>query len=178
MYERSELDCLIYNAPLEHADLILNDDPKTYLRTLQSTSCLTNNVPPVPTTTYCRDGRDFCVFFYRNEQGIGFALPVINTSEDGKYFVMEYRGNSTGKECAKVLSSWAGKTAHFITSSYISGSSWNTAPAITALKVKAVCFMHLSLQSYRGYAITFSRIKCIDPYRKSEGSDCPLGQRQ
>lgn len=101
-----------------------------------------NDVPPVPITTYCRDGRDFCVFFYRNEQGIGFALPVINTSEDGKYFVMEYciypeyRGNSTGKECAKVLLSWARKTAHFITSSYISGSSWNTALAIIAWKVK------------------------------------------
>ena len=34
MYERSELDCLIYNAPQEYADLILNDDPETYLRTV------------------------------------------------------------------------------------------------------------------------------------------------
>ena len=33
MYERSELDYLIYNAPLEYADLILNGDPETYLRT-------------------------------------------------------------------------------------------------------------------------------------------------
>ena len=32
MYERSELDYLIYNAPLEYADLILNGDPETYLK--------------------------------------------------------------------------------------------------------------------------------------------------
>lgn len=32
MYQRSELDYLIYNAPLEYADLILNGDPETYLR--------------------------------------------------------------------------------------------------------------------------------------------------
>ena len=34
MYERSELDYLIYNAPLENADLILNGDPETYLKTV------------------------------------------------------------------------------------------------------------------------------------------------
>lgn len=34
MYERSELDYLIYNAPLEYANLILNGDPETYLRTV------------------------------------------------------------------------------------------------------------------------------------------------
>lgn len=32
MYERSELDYLIYNAPLEYADLILNGDPERYLK--------------------------------------------------------------------------------------------------------------------------------------------------
>ena len=32
MYERSELDYLIYNAPLEYADLILNGDPEAYLK--------------------------------------------------------------------------------------------------------------------------------------------------
>ena len=32
MYQRSELDYLIYNAPLEYADLILNGDPETYLK--------------------------------------------------------------------------------------------------------------------------------------------------
>ena len=34
MYERSELDYLIYNAPLEYADLILNGDPEAYLKTV------------------------------------------------------------------------------------------------------------------------------------------------
>ena len=34
IYERSELDDLIYNAPLEYADLILNGDPETYLKTV------------------------------------------------------------------------------------------------------------------------------------------------
>ena len=34
MYERSELDYLIYNAPLEYAELILNGDPETYLKTV------------------------------------------------------------------------------------------------------------------------------------------------
>ncbi len=32
MYQRSELDYLIYNAPLDYADLILNGDPETYLK--------------------------------------------------------------------------------------------------------------------------------------------------
>ena len=34
MYQRSELDYLIYNDPIGYADLILNGDPKTYLRTV------------------------------------------------------------------------------------------------------------------------------------------------
>lgn len=34
MYQRSELDWLIYNAPLEYAELILNGDPETYLKTV------------------------------------------------------------------------------------------------------------------------------------------------
>ena len=32
MYQRSELDWLIYSAPLEYADLILNGDPEKYLK--------------------------------------------------------------------------------------------------------------------------------------------------
>ena len=32
MYERSELDYLIYSDPLAYADLILNGDPEAYLR--------------------------------------------------------------------------------------------------------------------------------------------------
>ena len=34
MYQRSELDYLIYNAPLEYAELILNGDPELYLKTV------------------------------------------------------------------------------------------------------------------------------------------------
>ena len=34
MYERSELDYLIYNAPVAYAELILNGDPETYLKTV------------------------------------------------------------------------------------------------------------------------------------------------
>ena len=32
MYQRSELDYLIYNDPVGYADLILNDDPEEYLK--------------------------------------------------------------------------------------------------------------------------------------------------
>ena len=34
MYERLELDYLIYNDPVAYAELILNDDPETYLKTV------------------------------------------------------------------------------------------------------------------------------------------------
>ena len=34
MYQRSELDWLIYNAPLDYADLVLNGNPGTYLKTV------------------------------------------------------------------------------------------------------------------------------------------------
>lgn len=34
MYERSELDWLIFNAPVEYADLVLNGDPVNYLKTV------------------------------------------------------------------------------------------------------------------------------------------------
>ena len=33
MYQRSELDYLIYNDPVGYAELILNGDPETYLKT-------------------------------------------------------------------------------------------------------------------------------------------------
>ncbi len=42
MYERSELDYLIYNAPLEYADLVLNGDPETYLKTVTEYKTLDN----------------------------------------------------------------------------------------------------------------------------------------
>ena len=32
MYQRSELDYLIYNDPIAYADLILSGDPKAYLK--------------------------------------------------------------------------------------------------------------------------------------------------
>ena len=34
MAQRTELDYLIYNAPLGYADLILNGDPKEYLKNM------------------------------------------------------------------------------------------------------------------------------------------------
>ena len=52
------------------------------------------------------------LFFRRDGQDIGFAMPVIFTTEDGKCFIMEFcvypefRGNGTGKECARVLLDW------------------------------------------------------------------------
>ena len=55
----------------------------------------------------------YFLFFHRDGRDIGFAMPVIFTSEDGKCFIMEYcvypefRGNGTGKECARVLLEWA-----------------------------------------------------------------------
>ena len=53
------------------------------------------------------------LFFHRDGQDIGFAMPVIYTTEDDKCFIMEYcvypefRGNGTGQECAGVLLDWA-----------------------------------------------------------------------
>ena len=32
MYERSELDYLLFNDPAAYADLVLNDDPERYLK--------------------------------------------------------------------------------------------------------------------------------------------------
>ena len=34
MYQRSELDYLIYNDPVAYAELMLNGDPETYLNTV------------------------------------------------------------------------------------------------------------------------------------------------
>ena len=34
MYQRSELDYLIYNDPIGDADLVLNGSPETYLKTV------------------------------------------------------------------------------------------------------------------------------------------------
>ena len=57
--------------------------------------------------------RCYFLFFHRDGRDVGFAMPVIFTSEDGKCFIMEYcvypefRGNGTGKECTRVLLDWA-----------------------------------------------------------------------
>ncbi len=60
-----------------------------------------------------RQNRCHYLFFQRNGQDIGFAMPVIYTTEDGKCFIMEYcvypafRGNGTGRACAGALLNWA-----------------------------------------------------------------------
>lgn len=59
--------------------------------------------------------KDRCsyIFFCRDGADIGFALPVIYASEDGKCLVAEfcvfpeYRGGGTGTACAKALLRWA-----------------------------------------------------------------------
>ena len=57
--------------------------------------------------------RCYYLFFHRDGQDIGFALPAIFTSEDGKCFILEFcifpefRGGGTGRECAAVLLEWA-----------------------------------------------------------------------
>ena len=40
MYQRSELDYLTYNDPVGYADLILNGDPETYLKTVTECNSL------------------------------------------------------------------------------------------------------------------------------------------
>lgn len=40
MYQRSELDWLIYNDPLAYAELILNGNPKLYLRAVTEKTLL------------------------------------------------------------------------------------------------------------------------------------------
>lgn len=57
--------------------------------------------------------RCFFLFFHRGGQDIGFAMPVIFNTEDGKCFIMafcvypEFRGSGTGKACAGTLLDWA-----------------------------------------------------------------------
>ena len=46
MYERSELDYLIYHDPPAYADLVLNGNPETYLKTVteyKSLNCCETN---------------------------------------------------------------------------------------------------------------------------------------
>ena len=42
MYQRSELDYLIDNDPVAYADLILNGDPATYLKTVTEYKSMDN----------------------------------------------------------------------------------------------------------------------------------------
>lgn len=42
MYQRSELDWLIYNAPLDYADLVLHGDPEKYLKAVTEYRSLEN----------------------------------------------------------------------------------------------------------------------------------------
>lgn len=42
MYERSELDYLVYNDPAAYADLILNGDPEKYLKAVTKYKSLEN----------------------------------------------------------------------------------------------------------------------------------------
>ena len=65
------------------------------------------------------------LFFHRDGQDIGFAMPVIYTTEDGKCFIMEFcvypqfRGNGTGKACAGLLLEWARENgAHYAELNY------------------------------------------------------------
>ena len=59
--------------------------------------------------------QDPCYFLYFqcDDREIGFCMPIIFRSEDYKCFIMEfcvypeYRGNGTGRDCAKALLDWA-----------------------------------------------------------------------
>ena len=57
--------------------------------------------------------RAYFLFFVRDGQEIGFAMPVIYGSEDGKCFLLEFcvypafRGNGTGHACTEALLAWA-----------------------------------------------------------------------
>ena len=60
-----------------------------------------------------QENRLHFLFFERGGQDIGFTMPVIYGSEDGKCFIMEFcvypefRGSSTGHACGEALLSWA-----------------------------------------------------------------------
>ena len=59
MYQRSELDYLIYNDPVAYAELILNGDPETYLKTVTEYKPL-DSYTRRPWEKSC--GRIFCIF--------------------------------------------------------------------------------------------------------------------
>ena len=53
MYQRSELDYLIYNDPIGYADLILNGDPETYLKTVTEYKPLDSEPTLCPWEKFC-----------------------------------------------------------------------------------------------------------------------------
>ena len=60
MYQRSELDYLIYNDPIGYADLILNGNPETYLKTVTEYKPLDSYPTPCLWEKFC--GQFFCIF--------------------------------------------------------------------------------------------------------------------
>lgn len=74
--------------------------------------------------------RCFFLFFHRNEQDIGFAMPIIFTTDDGKCFIMEFcvfpefRGNGTGRKCARVLLDWAKEHGALYAELNYGGDKW------------------------------------------------------
>ena len=57
--------------------------------------------------------RCYYLLFEQNGQEVGFCLPVLFLSEDGKCFIMEFcvypefRGKGVGTQCAQALWQWA-----------------------------------------------------------------------
>lgn len=60
-----------------------------------------------------KNDRLHCLFFVRGGQELGFAMPVIYKTEDGKCFILEFcvypafRGGGTGRACGEALLAWA-----------------------------------------------------------------------
>ena len=82
-----------------------NEERESFLRSKYHNHRMKSNGSP--------HDRCFFLIFHRGGQDIGFAMPVIFTTEDGKCFIREFcvypefRGNGTGKACARTLLDWA-----------------------------------------------------------------------
>lgn len=82
-----------------------NEERESFLRSKYHNHRMKSNGSP--------QDRCFFLIFHRGGQDIGFAMPVIFTTEDGKCFIREFcvypefRGNGTGKACARTLLDWA-----------------------------------------------------------------------
>ena len=82
-----------------------NEERESFLRSKYHNHRMKSNGRP--------QDRCFFLIFHRGGQDIGFAMPVIFTTEDGKCFIREFcvypefRGNGTGKACARTLLDWA-----------------------------------------------------------------------